>query len=188
MGQPKGPRGGRGLAGLQGLAVAALILIGLAGCGTSDDQGPSPEQPCPRAVLLEGAARLSVPPEASDSPQALRYVAALSGIRSRCDYTAEEVEVDIGFNVIAERGPALQGDSINLSYFVATVGPDQSILSKQMFGAELEFPEGQQITGMIETMTVRLPVSSPAEGAAHALYVGFQLEQAELSPSPPLLR
>lgn len=185
MNQPK-----RAMSGLKGVALVAAMLPGLAGCGTADDQGPPPEQPCPRVALLEGAARFTVPPaDASQDPQALRYVAALSGIRSTCQYTDGGVEVDIGFNVLAERGPALQGDSIDLSYFVATVGPDQSILSKQMLSAEITFAEGQQTAGVIETMTARLPVSSPAEGMEHALYIGFQLDRAELqSPPSPLLR
>ena len=84
-----------------------------------------------------------------------------------------------------QRGPALEGDRVNVTYFIATIGPDQTILDKQTFEAEVLFPEGRQVAGIFEALTLRIPIASAAD-ALPELYVGFQLDPAELRgiPSP----
>jgi hypothetical protein len=169
------------------LAVSFLALSAMTACSSNEEAGAPAAPACPRAFIIEPAARVAVPPPSiSEDPQALRYVAALSDIRSDCRYGESAVEVDLGFNLVAQRGPALEGDRVELAYFVATIGPDQSILGKQTFAAEIQFPEGRQVAGTFEALTLRVPVASTAADALPQLYVGFQLDPAELRgiPSP----
>jgi hypothetical protein len=167
--------------------AAGLILVALTAvtaCSSNEEGAPGPA--CPLAFIIGGASRMAVPPPSvSEDPQALRYVAALSDIRSDCRHDEGAIEVDIGFDLLAQRGPALEGDRANVTYFVATIGPDQTILDKQTFEAEVQFPEGRQVAGIFEALTLRIPIAS-ATDALPELYLGFQLDPAELrgSPSP----
>jgi hypothetical protein len=166
-----------------GLTLVALTAV--TAC-SSNEEGAPPGQACPLAFIIDGASRIAVPPPSvNEDPQALRYVAALSDIRSDCRHDEAAVEVDIGFDLLAQRGPALEGDRVNVTYFVATIGPDQTILDKQTFEAEVLFPEGRQVAGIFEALTLRIPIASAAD-ALPELYVGFQLDPAELRgiPSP----
>ena len=164
---------------------AALLagVLALGACGSSDPELPPP--PCPTALLLDGAERTSAyRAGAEPRPDELRYLAALTDLGSTCRYyddgTREGVDVDLTFNLIAERGPALSGVE-ELTYFVATVGPGRQIRSEHVLVGDLSFAEGEQRTGWTEELTLRLPAITPAQAADYTLYVGFKLDDAELS-------
>jgi hypothetical protein len=172
----------------------ALVLLALAGCGTSAPETPEPQPaPCPTALILEGAERTAAY-RAGATPRAaeIRYIAVLRDLNSACRYYSGEggagVDVDLTFNLIAERGPAMSG-SEPLTYFVATIGPDGKILDKELLQGDLTFAEGEERAGWSEDLTLRLPTVSSSEGAGYRLYVGFQLDDAELTRrQEPLLR
>ena len=173
---------------------AALItgVLALAACGSAEPELPPP--PCPTALLLDGAERTSAYRSGAAAPSQndLRYVAALRDLTSACRYfddgTRAGVDVDLTFNLIAERGPALAGVE-ELTYFVATVGPGRQIRSEQVLNGDLAFGEGEQRTGWTEELTLRLPSITPAQASDYTLYVGFKLDDAELRRrEQPLLR
>jgi hypothetical protein len=169
------------------LTFALAALTAMTACSSNEDESGAPGPACPRAFIIDGASRVAVPaPTVTEDPQALRYVAALSDIRSECRHDDSAIEVDVGFNLLAQRGPALEGDRVNLTYFVATIGPDQAILGKQTFTAEVRFPEERPVAGTFEALTLRIPVASTDAETLPQLYVGFQLDPAELRgiPSP----
>lgn len=172
--------------------AAVLALFGLGGCGLfGGDADSAPAAPCPSVALVDGASRsVARAAEGPDGAGNVRYVAALTELASGCRYVDGGLEINLRFNVIAERGPALEGDVVNLPYFAATVDPSQRILSKQMFEAEIRFAPNRQVAGLAEDLTLRVPAQSPAEGAALRLYVGFQVDpaQPQASPPAPLLR
>jgi hypothetical protein len=104
----------------------------------------------------------------------------LSDLVSACQYDEAGVDVGLRFNLIAEQGPAYDGGPLQLTYFIATLAPDQEVWRKELFGSEVVFPEGSRIAGNSEQMTVRLPHVEPATGSAYEVYVGFQLDDAEM--------
>jgi hypothetical protein len=54
---------------------------------------------------------------------------------------------------------------------------------------DLSFAESEQRTGWTEELTLRLPSITPAQAPDYVLYVGFKLDDAELSRrEQPLLR
>lgn len=174
-----------------GRAALAVGVLALGACGSTDP--PAPPPPCPTALLLEGAERTSVyRAGAEPRPDQLRYLAVLTDLSSVCRYYDEAdgqgVDVDLSFNVIAERGPAIAGGE-ELEYFIATVGPDGRILAKDVLRGDLTFTEGEQRAGWNEDLTLRLPTVTPPEAANYALYIGFQLDDAQLRRrEQPLLR
>jgi hypothetical protein len=170
------------------VALAALLLAGCAGDGTD---APSPQPPaCPGALILQGAERTTAYAEgAAADPQAQRYLAVVTNLASACNYLEGAVDVDLAFDLIVERGPALEGDSVELTYFVATMGPGEEILAKQLLSSAIAFEAAERVAGSREQLTLRLPAVTPADGAAYALYLGFQLDGAELDQRlQPLLR
>ena len=72
---------------------------------------------------------------------------------------------------------------------MATVGPGNQILARDALSGDLPFTGDEERVGLSEHLTLRLPSITPAQAAAYTLYVGFQLEDAELERrEQPLLR
>ena len=172
----------------------ALGLLALAACGTTAPETAEPAAPpCPTALILEGAERTAAyRPGAEPRAAEIRYIAVLRDLSSACRYYSGEggagVDVDLTFNLIAERGPAMSGTEA-LTYFVATIGPDGQILDKELLQGDLTFEQGEERAGWSEDLTLRLPTVNSSEGAGYQLYVGFQLDDAELTRrQEPLLR
>jgi hypothetical protein len=173
-----------------GRAAGAITVLALGACSSSTPESPPP---CPTALFLDGAERTaSYRGGAEPRPEELRYVAVLRDLTSSCNYygngASQGVDVDLTFNLIAERGPAQSGVE-ELTYFVAIVGPGQQIRSEHVLNGDLAFAEGEQRAGWTESLTLRLPSITPAQAADYALYIGFKLDDAELKRrGQPLLR
>jgi hypothetical protein len=166
-------------------------VVALGACGATAPAPPAAPL-CPAALLLEGAERTTTYRAGAETrPSEIRYLAVLRDLTSACRYDTgggAGVDVDLTFNLIAERGPALSG-SEELTYFVATMGPDGRILAKEMLRSELAFADNEDRTGWSEDLILRLPAVTPDEGGSYTLYVGFQLNDAELARRrQPLLR
>jgi hypothetical protein len=178
--------------GLRRAAVLVGCLVVFGACGSTSPELPA-APPCPTAVLLEGLERTTAYRAGAElRPSEIRYLAVLTDLTSACRYGSGEegadVDVDLSFAVIAERGPAMSGTE-ELTYFVATMGPDGRILGKEVLQSELAFVEGENRTGWSEELTLRVPSVTPENGENYTLYVGFQLDDAELARSrQPLLR
>lgn len=161
-----------------GLGTLGLAVL-LSGCGGT----PEPVAPCPSARILDGAEQTSIyRAEGQRRSNDLRYVAALSELGSSCVYDddGEGVEIGLRFRLIAERGPAFADTGENVSYFVATVGPGQEILSRDLLVSEVAFTEGQDLAGWVEDLTLRLPTVPADNGRSYVLYVGFALGDDEI--------
>jgi hypothetical protein len=165
-----------------GRAVVVAGILTLGACGSADPELPPP--PCPAALLLDGAERTAAYRSGAEArPADLRYLAVLRDLTTACRYyedgTKAGADVDLTFNLIAERGPALAGVE-QLTYFVATVGPERQILHEEVLNSDLAFREGEQRTGWTEQLTLRLPFITPAQASDFTLYIGFKLDDAEL--------
>lgn len=170
-------------------AAFGLAALALAACGTSAPQS-SVLPACPPALFLQGAEHTaSYRPGAARQPDALRHLAVMTNLASGCRYVAEGVDVDLAFDLIAERGPAFAGEPADLDFFVATIAPDGQILSKQVLSSAIPFGADENAAGVSEQLTVRVPAVTAEQGGAYRLYLGFQLDEAELeSRREPLLR
>ena len=172
------------------MRLAILTTIGLAALGACGTSAPEAPPPCPAALLLQGAERTtSYGPGAERKPDALHHQAVVKNLASACRFGEAGVDVDLAFDLIAERGPAFSGDAVDLSYFVATIGPGQQILSKQLFSSEIPLADNEDFAGVSEQLTLRLPAVTPDQSQSYAIFLGFQLDRAELQERmQPLLR
>ena len=145
-----------------------------------------------RCCWTAQSARPYIATSAAPRPDELRYIAVLTDLSSSCRYysddTGQGVEVDLSFKLIAERGPALSGTE-EVTYFVATVGPGNQIFSRDVLSGDLPFAGDSERVGLSEDLTLRLPSITAAQSGAYTLYVGFQLDDAQLErEQQPTLR
>ena len=175
------------------LPVALLAAALLTACA-SKQEAPAPLPPaCPGALILQGAERTAAfTPGAGNSPSALQHLAVVTNLTSACRFDEGGVDVDLAFDLIVERGPAMAGDAVELTYFVATLGPGGEVLAKQLLTSEIAFEAEEEVAGMAEQLTYRLPAVTAGRGPDYDIFVGFQLDPAELDqrlqPLVPLTR
>jgi hypothetical protein len=171
----------------RGAGMALLGLL-LSACGSSS--APTAPPPCPTTLFLKGAERTAAYlPGTNPRPTDLQHLAVLTDLAAGCSYDDGGADVALSFNLIAERGPAYGGSGpLQLTFFVATIGPDQQVLNKELLDATVEFPEGQLLGGTAQELTVRLPAVEPDAGSQYAVYLGFQLDDAEIQRRLEALR
>jgi hypothetical protein len=173
-----------------GLSAAAGALLLLAACASDQAAPPPPPPACPSALILQGADRMATyAAGAENRPDGLQHLAVLTNLASACRFGAEGVDVDLALDLIAERGPAMTGNAADLTFFVATLGPNGDVLAKQLLDSEITFEGDEQTAGVNEQLTYRLPSVTAGQGQDYLIYVGFQLDQAQLDERlQPLLR
>jgi hypothetical protein len=169
-----------------GIGLVALLL---AACSSSKPPPAPVAVACPAALILDGAERTTSYRGSERSPDALQYLAVLTHLQSACSYNDKGVDVDLALDLIAQRGPAAQDEKASLTYFVATIGPNRQVLSKRLLPSTIEFTKGEELAGVNEQLTLRLPSVTPEQAPGYSLYLGFQLDEADLQRRlQPLLR
>ena len=167
------------------LVRAALALIGfalLSACSTVASLNPfssAPSAPaaaaCPSAAILHPLSQTAVfPPGAPRQPTNVAFYGVLSEVDARCDASGGAVRVALDVIVIGERGPAVgNGDSVDLQYFVAATGADQTILSKRSFAVRIPLPAGAKRAGITDHIEETVPLAGRAPGDL-SIVLGFQ--------------
>lgn len=162
----------------------AAALIGLGAC-SSPPPIPPPPPDCPGAVVLRGADSVAAFAGPDERQSELRHLAVITNLAGSCVYDDAGVAVDLSFDLIAERGPRHGVGPIELRYFVATVAPGERILDKQLLESQILVPDGEANAGLAEQLTLRIPGVTPEDGGAYRIYVGFQLDEAQLERREP---
>jgi hypothetical protein len=161
------------------VAALALLALGLTSCGPGKGQfAPA----CPVAGLVRPLSELSRYRGASRDLRELVVRARIVDITGDCEpgdnnsvVTTARVVVD------ALRGPAMQGDAIQLPVFVA-VTYGGAIYDKTLFWLPIEFPpnvDGARATG--NAVRMEIPVTQQQSAAAFGIIAGFQLTPEEIA-------
>jgi hypothetical protein len=173
------------------LPVAALALAGCQSLGlTSGGTGEAPRNTslradCPNVGSPTDTADLVRfrTPESRDLTD-LVVAARITSLDGSCRFvnrqTAVEVTLTMGLEIA--RGPAAQGRSLSLPYFVAVAADGERILDKAVYAIAAEFPANtQRLRVRGEEIRLTLPVSEAQRAAGYSVYVGFQLTEQELA-------
>ncbi len=108
-------------------------------------------------------------------------IPSLSGI---CEYDFDEGRVRVGsvltIGIEAKRGPAGQGETVEVPYFVAVVDPEQRILAKQIFRPRLTFVESGIRARTVEEIEQIFAVGPDYVGEDYEILVGLQLDHGQL--------
>ncbi len=168
-----------------GMALLALPLA-LAACGGGNDRTSADAAPCPRiAILADGADLTRFRPGAGRDLTAQVLDARIAGFDARCDYASRDrraLDVRVTPRFQAERGPAFEGRSAELPWFVAmTDASDSTLLERVAATTPVSFPPNiptATATGRAVRLTV--PVDGEVRARDYILRLSFQLTPEEL--------
>lgn len=164
----------------------ALILggcVALSGCSTvsswfsSSTSQPkaTPAAACPTAAILRPLAQTAVfAPGAARQPTGVAFYGILSEVEAKCDRGAGAVRASLDIVIVGERGPAAGGATdIDLQYFVAVTGPDQTILSKRTLPVHIAIPANARRAGVTDHIEETIALGGRSAGDLNIM-IGFQ--------------
>lgn len=158
-----------------------LGAVGLAGCSTVSSLNPFSSGPgaasaaCPTAAILHPLAQTAVfAPGAKPQPMGVAFYGVLDDVRVKCDRTGDALQASLDIVVIGERGPAAgAATGVDLQYFVAATGPNQSILSKRSLPVHIAVPADAKRAGVTDHIEEAIPLAGNPPGAVN-IVLGFQ--------------
>jgi hypothetical protein len=112
-------------------------------------------------------------PAADRRPDNVAFYGILSEADLKCEYGGGAMKVALDAIVVGERGPAAKGDTVDLQYFVAVTGPDQSIINKRPFAVRVVFDGAQKRAGVTDHIEETIPLDG-RKGADLNILLGFQ--------------
>ncbi len=177
------------------VATAALLLWG---CGSDSDTSypgtdtagndtivqDSVGKGCPNgAVLAEASTITRLRPGGGKDPTDVILSAAMTKPHVSCDYDNDtrKLQVSLQLPFTAKRGPAATNTPETLSYFVAVVDLDNTVITKRAYSQEVSFG-GQSAMSFDENIgdTV-FDVAKGKKLVGYEVLVGFQLTRDELA-------
>jgi len=160
-------------------AVAILLATSLGGC---DDSGPAFAPACPQLTLLRDAADLTRFRPGGRDLTDMMADARISAVPASCSYaTPQTVTARMSVTVQVSRGPAAQGRTVSVPYFIAVTEGDQ-VRDEQDYTLNTSFPANvDSVTANGQEITLRLPITADKSAAAYKIYVGFRLNPDELA-------
>ena len=113
-------------------------------------------------------------PGAAHQPAGVTFYGVLSEVEAKCERVGDAVRASLDVIVIGERGPAAgKADGVDLQYFVAVTGPNQSVLSKRSFTLRIPIPADAKRAGVTDHIVETIPLGGrPASDLTISL--GFQ--------------
>ncbi len=170
------------------LAVMLPALVGLTSCGPARNQfAPA----CPGASLLPQAADLNryraSPHGSGHDLTDLILQARVVKVAGTCEPgpNAHTLDATVKVTMEVSRGPAAQGRTADVTYFVAVAEGDR-ILDKHVLADRVAFPANLDRVYLVsDPVDMQLPVSPEKSGAAYTVWVGFQLTPAEMAQQAP---
>lgn len=158
--------------------LAALALGGCSGLG--GDNVHKADLACPKVGIVGDANKITVFRAGGKGPADVVGRGAVADYAGNCTYDSTGVTVDVSLALVGERGPAMTGNQLPLTYFVAVAAPDGSIVTKQEFPTTIDFPGNGPRAGSREDLQPHIPLPEKQDARAYQLLVGFQLTPDQL--------
>ncbi len=154
--------------------AALLGLVALSGCGWFSSSSSEPAAQCPSAVILRSLANTAVfGPGTGRRPENVAFYGLLSEVATKCSAGPDAMQAKFDVIVIGQRGPAAKGDTVDLPYFVAVTGPDQSVLSRNSFSVRIAFAPGKVRAGVTDHIEETIPLRGHRPSDL-SIYLGFE--------------
>lgn len=169
---------------LAALAGSAL----LAGCGGMSLGLSAPTAAelalgCPKVSIVRDLQEITrLRPGAGRDATAVASRAAIADFTGNCEYGADGVTVNVKLALVAERGPALEGDVGRYSYFVAVFRPGEQVpAAKSVFETGTRFTAEDPRRAWVEEVAPHIPLPKDANAKDWQVMMGFQLTEGELA-------
>lgn len=167
-----------------GLALAlALTAPLLGGCDSFFGKklnGQGLDLACPKIGILRDANQVTLYRPGGSGAADVQARAQIVDYLGNCTYDDTGVTVDVSLILVAERGPALIGSSVPLSYFAAVVTPEGTIPTRQQFDTSVDFTGNVPRAGSREDLQPHIPLAKGKDARDYQVMVGFQLTAAQL--------
>jgi hypothetical protein len=178
-----------------GQALVLGATLALAACGGREDAEGARTiatlanelAPCPRIVILgDGADLTRFRPGGDRDLTAMVVDARIEGFNASCDYAnsaRDSLAIRLTPRFEAERGPAAEGRTAELPWFVALTDPgDQSVLDRRGFAARASFPPNTPRATVIgQQARLAVPLRPGARAQDYTIRLSFQLSPEELA-------
>ncbi len=161
-------------------AGAVAVLSGCSGMGLGQTDPADAALACPKVNIVRDLQEVTVFRPGGRDLTDLESRAALVDYTGNCEYTSNGVTVNVNVFLVAERGPALPGNTAKYQYFVALAQPDDTLVSKAYFDTDVTFVTGQPRAGTREELAPRIPLPKDANAKDWKIYLGFQLTPEQL--------
>jgi hypothetical protein len=165
-------------------AIALLTAFGisaLTGCssisvpffGKKSEAAATPA--CPAAVILHPLANTAVFNTGGGDlkPLNVTWYGVFSDISTSCKIAGDTLHASLDNIIVAERGPAVRGNDVDLNYFVALTAGDQTILGKKSFSVHVTIPDTSKRGGVSDHVEVAFATGGHPL-ADLTITVGFQ--------------
>ena len=154
--------------------AALLGILALSGCGSFSSSSSKQAETCTSAVVLRPLSNTAVFGSAPERrPDNVAFYGLLSEADLKCENSGGSVKIVLEAVIVAERGPAAKGDTVDLPYFVAVTGPDQSIVGKWPFAVRIVFEGTQKRAGVTDHIEKTVPLDG-RKGSDLNVLLGFQ--------------
>jgi hypothetical protein len=162
------------------MAALMLIAFALASCGPTKGQfAPA----CPVPGLVRPLAELSRYRGSSTDLRELVVRARVVDVTGNCEPgdNANTVVTHVQVVIEATRGPAMQGDAVQLPVFIA-VTDSGAIYDKMLFWLPVTFTKNiDTARAASEEVRMEIPVTQQKSAAAYGIIGGFQLSPEEIA-------
>ena len=161
------------------VALAVSGLAALSGCAwfssSSSEPAAAPAEACPTVAILRPLSQTAVfAPGAARQPTGVAFYGILSDVESKCTRSGDAVLVALDTVIIGERGPASgAATSVDLQYFIAATGPDDTILSKRTLPVQIAIPAGTRRAGITDHVEEWVSLGGRSPGDVKVV-LGFQ--------------
>jgi hypothetical protein len=160
------------------LIVLAFSLV-LGGCTLFEDEPDT--RGCPSVFKMREATRI-VQYRAGDGRDLtdVTVEGGIGKIHLVCKYDENELSTVVGIEVLAQKGPASQGDEVELPIFVAVLDRNRKVVAKEVFSSLFAFKEGSRRAAKLEEYESVFQLRGGQTGADYQLVIGFQLTSGQL--------
>lgn len=160
------------------LLSAMLGAATVAGCESAEQFPPI----CPSLALLKDAADLQRFAGSGRDISEMVVQARLTAVPATCtraDPTHVRTRLQVAMDVT--RGPAAQGGTLEVPYFVGVTEAGR-VLDEQDYSMAASFPPNiDQIQATGDSIDLLLPITREKTAAAYQIFVGFRLSPGELA-------
>ena len=159
------------------LTASTLVVLFVAGCSNK------PIPPCPNVRVDSATSTLT---KFKDGPGRdvtdVEYQAEIVGYKGQCVHHEDSVDVIFDVDFALAGGPAAKGGSAPLYYFVAIPQFFPQPVGKRIMDVDVKLPDKTSgVTRITESnVRVTIPLKKDQPAAGFDVYVGFQLDAAQL--------
>lgn len=160
--------------------ITLLAASGLAACKGAWSEGARERNPgpCPAAYILQDASRF-VEFEGEPAAEAIAWSGEMIAVRTTCRYYEEEpIRARVKLEMAVGRGPAAEGRSRKVTYFVAVTRRDRELIAKEEFTRTISVGEGHADVVIENIDNIVIPrAKTSTSGTNFEIIVGFQLDR-----------